>query len=124
MCLIAVKIQQPKRSGGVKSLLRYNSLLCLCHLGYVLSLRSFKHTQTHCNMQERMHARVYVGRVLTHEMYTRVNLSGVNGFLNVRESHGMIKERCVIHRADDHCAVCCCSHSNKQPQSLCVFVQE
>lgn len=35
--------------------------------------------------------------VLPYEMYTRVNLSGVNGFLNVRESQGMIKERSVIH---------------------------
>lgn len=71
-----------------------------------------------------MHARVYVGRVLPREMHTRVNLSGVNGFLNVRESHGMIKERCVIHRPDDHCTARRCSLSNKQPQSLCVFVQE
>lgn len=44
---------EPQRSGsffvrrdGVKSLLRYNSLLCLCHLGLVLSLRSYTHTHT------------------------------------------------------------------------------
>lgn len=35
-----------KRGAGVKSLLRYNLLLCVCHLGFVLSLRSFPHTHT------------------------------------------------------------------------------
>lgn len=49
-------------------------------------------------------ASMYVcsGGVLPYEMYTRVNLSGVNSFLNVRESQGMIKERFVIRCPHDH----------------------
>ena len=55
-------------------------------------------------------------------MYTRVNLSGVNGFLNVRESQGMIKERSVIHCPHDHRGARRCSHLTEEPQSVCVCV--
>lgn len=63
-----------------------------------------------------------VGGLLPYEMYTRVNLSGVNGFLNVRESQGMIKERSVIHCPHDHRGARRCSHLTEEPQSLCVCV--
>lgn len=63
-------------------------------------------------------------RVITYEMYTGVNLSRVNSFLNVRESQGMIKERCVIHCRHDHHqslreAALACARAR-----VCVFVQE
>lgn len=54
-----------------------------------------------------------------YEKYTRVNLSGVNGFLNVRESQGMIKERSVIHCPHDHRRARCCSHLSEKPGSAC-----
>ena len=63
-----------------------------------------------------------LGGMLPYEMYTRVNLSGVNGFLNVRESQGMIKERSVIHHPHDHRGVRRCSHLTEEPRFVCVWV--
>lgn len=113
----------------MKSLLRYNSLLCLCRLGFVLSLIS--HTHTHSTRVSEWQAGcmcvMCVGWVLPYEMYTRVNLTGVNGFLNVTESQGMIKERSVIHCPHDHhraspacvCVecMCVCSCVDSRPTS-------
>lgn len=62
------------------------------------------------------------GGGLPYEMYTRVNLSGVNGFLNVRESQGMIKERSVIHCPHDHRGACRCSSLAEELQSVCVRI--
>lgn len=59
-------------------------------------------------------------------MYTRVNLSGVNGFLNVRESQGMIKERSVIHvlMITTEPAAVLTSLRSLQLVCVCVCVQE
>lgn len=113
-----------EQGAAVKSLLRYNSLLCLCHLGLVLSLRSFPHAQERGSPVSEWQAskHVCVLGVLPYEMYTRVNLSGVNGFLNVRESQGMIKERSVIHVlmiTTEHAAVLT---SLRSLQLVCVCV--
>lgn len=104
----------------MKSLLRYNSLLCLCHLGSVLSLRSYTHIHTHSLRVNGMQERAYmcVGQVITYEMYTGVNLSCVNGFLNVRESRGMIKGRCVILCGHDQHGACCRARSTRQPRPM------